>query len=326
MRVRVAPNCLADVASDGRYRKSTRPVTWGSGIEKLRPCALDFASPGAAGRDMLIILRREQELMPRPPLIEIDNATVWRGGTRVFHRLSLSIGQGENVAILGPNGSGKTTLLKLINRELYPVVQENSVVRVMGRRQWNVWDLRGQIGWVSSDLQADFLSGVTVQEAIASGYFQSMGVDSRRLASLSEAQKFRVSELAKALDLEGLAMRNYGTLSTGQQRRALLARALIHEPGTLILDEPTVGLDMAASFNFLSRLQRLASQGCSIVMVTHHLNEIPPEIERVIILKHGRVALDGEKSKVLTGEILSEIYEMSIDVVEVKGQFLAHQP
>lgn len=230
------------------------------------------------------------------------------------------------MALLGPNGAGKTTLLKLITRDVYPQAVPGAAVRVMGRARWNIWDLRGQIGWVSPEIQADFPAWVTVRDAIASGFFQSVGVDVRQRARLSRGQHTRVSELVRSMGLVGLESRQYGTLSTGQQRRALLARALIHEPHTLVLDEPTVGLDMAAGFEFLARIRELAAAGCSLVLVTHHLNEIPREIERVIILKQGKVASDGRKGDVLTPENLSAIYEMPIDVAQVNGHFLAHQP
>ena len=113
-------------------------------------------------------------------------------------------------------------------------------------------------------------------------------------------------------------------MSSGQQRRCILGRALVHDPATLILDEPTSGLDFAASFDYLSRIRRLARDGRNIVIVTHHLNEIPPKVDRVILLQEGRVAADGEKASVLTSEKLSAVYETPIRVAEVDGYYLAY--
>jgi iron complex transport system ATP-binding protein len=262
--------------------------------------------------------------MSEAPLIEIHNATIWRGSTRVFHDFSLTIEQHERVALLGPNGSGKTTLLKTINRELYPVAGSDSWIRILGREHWNVWDLRGHIGLVSPDLQYGFHPEATVLDAIVSGYFASIGVDSRQWARLDAAQLARAEAVLEALHLESLRERAYRTLSTGQQRRCLLGRALVHEPATLILDEPTSGLDLTASFEFMERIRQLVQRGSSLVLVTHQLNEIPPEVARVIVLKEGKVVADGAKSSVLTADLLSKVYGVNVRVTEVDGHFLAY--
>jgi iron complex transport system ATP-binding protein len=262
--------------------------------------------------------------MTEPLLMEIRNATVWRGSTRVFDRLTLSIAQHERVAILGPNGSGKTTLLKTINRELYPVVTDDSYIRILGRRQWNVWELRRRIGVVSHDLHQRYTPTTTALEVVVSGFHSSIGVHG------TIAWKVRRDELARAeatlqmLGIESLRNRPLRSMSTGQQRRCLLGRALVHGPDTLILDEPTAGLDFAASFDYLARIRRLAETGHNIVIVTHHLNEIPPEVERVIVLKDGKVLADGPKSSVLTAGLLTEAYDTPIRVAELDGYFLAY--
>jgi iron complex transport system ATP-binding protein len=113
-------------------------------------------------------------------------------------------------------------------------------------------------------------------------------------------------------------------MSTGQQRRCLLARALVHEPDTLILDEPTAGLDFAASFDYLARIRELSRTGHNILIVTHHLNEIPPDVERVILLAAGRIAADGDKASVLTSARLSRTYGTNVRVAEIDGHFLAY--
>jgi iron complex transport system ATP-binding protein len=262
--------------------------------------------------------------MSEAPLIEIHNATVWRGSTRVFHHFSLTIEQHERVALLGPNGSGKTTLLKIINRELYPMAGDDTWVRILGRERWNVWELREHVGLVSPDLQYGFHPEATVLDAIVSGFFSSIGVDGRQRAHLAPEQLARAETLLQSLHLEPLRDRAYRTLSTGQQRRCLLGRALVHEPRTLILDEPTSGLDLSASFEFMDRIRQRVRSGSSLVLVTHHLNEIPPEVARVIVLKEGRIVADGPKSAVLNAELLSDVYEVAVRVTEVDGHFLAY--
>jgi len=258
------------------------------------------------------------------PLIDIRNATVWRGTTRVFENLSLTIRQHERVAILGPNGAGKSTLLKLVDRELYPVRRAGSWVRILGRERWNVWELRQHIGLVSPDLQAGFTPVATVADTVLSGFFSSSGVHPQLREQITQAQVERSSVVMRSLGLGELRDRPYGTLSTGQQRRCLLGRALVHDPDTLVLDEPTSGLDMAAAFDFMARVRELARRGRSLVLVTHHLNEIPPEIERVVVLQDGAVVADGPKADVLTRELISRVYGVDLRVTEVDGYFLAH--
>lgn len=262
--------------------------------------------------------------MNEPALIDIHNATIWRGSTRVFTGLSLTIEQHERVAILGPNGSGKTTLLKTINREIYPVVAKDSHVRILGKDRWNVWDLRKEIGVVSHDLHQRYAPRTTALEVAVSGFHSSIGVHGTLARNVSREQVEKARSILEVLGIADLADTELRSLSTGQQRRCLLGRALVHEPRTLILDEPTSGLDFAASFDYLEKIRNLSARGCNIVLVTHHLSEIPPEVERVMVLDGGRVAADGMKEDILDSELLSTVYGTTIGIVEVDGYFLAY--
>jgi iron complex transport system ATP-binding protein len=262
--------------------------------------------------------------MTEPPLIDIRNATIWRGSTRVFENLSLSIAQHERVAILGPNGSGKTTLLKTINRELYPVVADDSWVRILGRDYWNVWDLRQHIGVVSHDLHNRYTPTTTALEVVISGFYSSIGVHGMLAERVSKKQLAKARRILGLLGIESLQSTPLRSMSTGQQRRCLLGRSLVHEPDTLILDEPTAGLDFAASFDYLDRIRKLSDSGRNIVLATHHLNEIPPGVERVVVLKDGAVVGDGSKESVLTSEFLSSVYQTRIRVAQLDGYYLAY--
>ena len=263
-------------------------------------------------------------MKPEPPLLEIRDATIWRGSTCVFEHLDLVIEQHERVAIVGPNGTGKTTLLKAINRELYPVDRPGAVFRILGRDRWNVWDLRKHIGVVSQDLQQRYTPTTTALEVVVSGFHSSIGVH----GSLADRVTGRQVDAARAaldeLGVGELADRPLTSMSTGQQRRCILARALVHTPRTLILDEPTAGLDFAASFDYLGRIRRLARGGCNIIVVTHHLNEIPPGVDRVVLLQDGQIAADGPKASVLTEEKLSKVYGVHVRVREIDGYYLAY--
>lgn len=262
--------------------------------------------------------------MPEAALIDIRNAEIWRGHTRVFDALTLRIEQHERVAIIGPNGSGKTTLLKTINRELYPVIADDSWLRILGRERWNVWELRKHIGVVSDDLHRRYPSATTALEVLLSGFHASIGVHGILAGRVTAGQRLAAEQTLELLDIAELRDRSLRSMSTGQRRRCLLGRALVHDPQTLIFDEPTAGLDLAGSFDLLDRIRRLAARQRNILIVTHQLNEIPVDCERVILLDQGRIAADGDKASVLTASTLSAVYRCDIQVACVDGHYLAY--
>ena len=257
-------------------------------------------------------------------LIDIHNATIYRHGTLVFDDLTLSIDEHESVAILGPNGSGKTTLLKTANRELYPVQRRGSWVKILGRDDWNVWELREHIGVVSHDLHSRYTPRTSALEVVVSGFHSSIGVHGVLAERVTNEQVGAALAVMQELGVAELRNRMLRSMSTGQQRRCLLARALVHRPDTLVLDEPTTGQDFAASFDYLRRIRALATRGCNVIIATHHLNEIPPEVDRVILLESGGVAADGRKADVLRGDLLSTVFDVAMRVREVDGYYLAY--
>jgi iron complex transport system ATP-binding protein len=254
-------------------------------------------------------------------VFEFSNISAYRGGTLVFDGLDLSIRTGENTAILGPNGSGKTTLLKLISRDIYPVHSEASRMIVYGQDRWHVEELRSRLGIVSHDLQHDYGTHARGRDVILSGYYSSIDIWPHQLFSAAEIE--RAEELMQQLGVSELADRPFGRMSTGQQRRFLLGRALVHRPEALLLDEPTSGLDIPASFHYIDTARKLMQQGTQIILVTHHIHEIPPEITRVIFMRKGRIVADGRKRKLLRSAPVSELFGCKVDVVERNGFFQA---
>ncbi len=254
-------------------------------------------------------------------IIEINNAIVFRGATRVFDGLTLEIPEGCNTAILGPNGAGKSTLLKLLSRELYPVHHNNSYVRIYGRERWDVWELRSHLGIVSNDLQQTYAAHAVGTDVILSGYYSSIGRWKHQ--RFSEAQRRRADEVAATLGICALKDRKFAAMSTGEQRRFLLGRALVNDPDTLVMDEPTSGLDLKACFQYLEMIRRLMADGKTVVLVTHHIHEIPPDISRVVLLSGGRVTADGDKSEVLSDQRLSKLFGTPIHLIYRNGYYQA---
>ncbi len=257
--------------------------------------------------------------MPLPPLVEFQNVTVYRGDRVALDGLSLSIPMGEHVAILGPNGSGKSTFVKTITRECYPVLQPDSSVRILGERVWNVFDLRVLLGIVSDDLLAHCQWEISVRELVISGFFSSVGVWPYH--EVTPEMERKAGDIIGRLEIAALAGRSIHQLSSGELRRALVGRALVHDPKALLLDEPTNSLDVRARHELYDVLARLAADGTAIVMVTHHLEDVLPEIERVVLLRRGRVFRDGPKARVLTSEALSEAFETPLRVVHHRGRY-----
>ena len=251
------------------------------------------------------------------PILSIDNATVYRQSTQVFKGLSLQLFLGESAAIIGPNGSGKTTLLKLITREIHPVVKADSHIHLFGNEQVIIWELRQRIGLVSHEFQSDYRALASGREVVLSAFFGAVGIHQHH--QVSDEQINLADAVMAQLDITDLADKKYLHLSTGQQRRLLLARALIHNPDVLIFDEPTNGLDIKSAFRLLNDMRRLCQQGTTLVLVTHHVHEIIPEIERVICLKEGEIVADGKKPAILNEQTISSVYDTPVTVTKNQG-------
>jgi iron complex transport system ATP-binding protein len=252
------------------------------------------------------------------PLIEFDNATVVLGGNTVLDSISFSIGVGENVAIIGPNGAGKSALIKTITRDYYPLSRdEGASIRILGEHTWNLFSLRAMLGIVSSDLQEVCNREITGREMVLSGFFGSIGIWPYH--KITEEMESRAREILDFLEVAHLADHEMCAMSTGEARRMLIGRALVHDPRALILDEPANALDPHAARVFSATLRRVARAGKSIIMVTHHLHDIIPEISRVIMVMNGRVFRDGPKEDVLTEQNLSELFRMPVEIYERDG-------
>jgi iron complex transport system ATP-binding protein len=254
------------------------------------------------------------------PLLELHNVTVRREDRIALDGVTLSIAQGEHAAILGPNGSGKSTLIKLISRDLYPVLKpEPWSFRIQGREKWRLFDLRHILGVVSNDWMELCTRDYSGYEIALSGFFGSVGIWPNHEVTAAMERKTR--EVLDLLEISHLSDRNTNEISSGEARRILIARALVHDPQALVLDEPTTSLDLRATHELREILSKLARRGISILMVTHHLPDIIPEIGRVILIRDGRIHADGHKAGVLNSATLSALFGIPVEVLEKGGYY-----
>jgi len=256
------------------------------------------------------------------PLLELRNVSVVRGDNLALDQVSLRIEQGEHLCILGPNGCGKSTLIKTLTRECYPIAREDASVRILGRDLWNVFELRSLLGIVSPDLLAACTTDATGLDVVLSGFFSSTRIFPNHQPQPEHRE--RAEAALSRLGIAHLAKRPLAEMSSGEAKRTLIARALVHEPQTLLFDEPGNALDIAGQVELRETMRELARAGLGILLVTHHVSEIIPEIERVVLLQGGRILADGAKEEVLTDEELSHLFGVPVRLFREDGYFYLH--
>jgi iron complex transport system ATP-binding protein len=266
--------------------------------------------------------------------LEMENVNVARGESVVLHDINLKIQAGEHVAILGPNGCGKSTLIKTMTCECYPLALEGTRVAIFGRERWDLTELKKRLGVVSAELPGKQTLKTTGRDAVLTGFFSSSAIWPNLV--VTDAMRIRAEEVLELVGASGFAGKPVGEMSAGQQRRIMIGRALVGSRAStddssgaqsasemLLLDEPSNALDLAAQQELREMLRRLARQGTGILLITHHIADILPEINRAILMREGRIVADGAKETLLTGDVLSELFGARVEVKPREGYYHA---
>ena len=262
-----------------------------------------------------------------PTFLELEHVNVARGDAMVLHDVNLRVEAGEHIAILGPNGCGKSTLIKTMTCELYPVVLEGTRVSIFGCERWDLTELKKRLGVVSPELPGRQTLRTSGRNAVLTGFFSSSTLWPNLV--VTAAMRARAQEVLELVGATGIADKPVGEMSAGEQRRVMIGRALVGsgasaaadgraESGAsnqmLLLDEPSNALDLAAQQDLREMLRRLAQRGTGILLITHHIADILPEIERVILMRAGRIVADGPRQELLTEARLSELFHAPVRI------------
>lgn len=249
----------------------------------------------------------------RPAFFELHDAVVRRAGKVILSVDAFSLACGEHVALLGPNGAGKSTFVSLVTREVLPLHRNEAPVRFMGSSNATLAQIKKLVGVVSPTMQNRISLHLPVLDVVVGALYGTLGNPRHVVPTVQD--KHHAHQALALMDIDDLSARDLTTLSTGQRRRVLIARALVHQPRALVLDEPCMGLDPEGMHYVRSSLRSLAQSGISLVLVTHYPEDIVPEIERIVLLKNGRICADGPKKHLLTSQTMSDLFETPLRVV-----------
>ena len=246
---------------------------------------------------------------------EAKNINCFKNGFRVIKDLNLKIAFSENVILIGPNGSGKSSLIELINRNIYPVISNESKLKIFDKELINLWELRKRISTVNNDIKNRINPNLKVFDLILSGLYERYCYISNK----SERDIYEVESIMKNMKICNLSKKYFSYLSDGEKQISLIARALVKKPDILILDEPIAHLDYKSKFYVIDKINELSKLNTNIFCVTHDINMITATYDRILMLKSGEIIADGNQNEVINNENLNKLYGIDLEVIKNNG-------
>jgi len=246
---------------------------------------------------------------------DAQNINCFKNGFRVIKDLNLKIAYSENVILIGPNGAGKSSLIEIINRNIYPVIANDSKLKIFDKELINLWELRKRISTVNNDIKNRINPNLQVFDLILSGLYGRYCF----IKNKSERDSYKVEKIIKKMNISNLSKKYFSHLSDGEKQISLIARALIKKPDILILDEPIANLDYKSKFLVVDKINELSKLNTKIFCVTHDISTITKIYDRVIMLKDGKIIADGHQKTVLNSENLNNLYGIDVELTKNDG-------
>ena len=255
--------------------------------------------------------------MTRNFWFEAKNISCFKNGYQIIKDLDLKLKYNENIILIGPNGSGKSSIIELINRNIYPVLNQNTVFKIFNNQLINIWELRKKISTVNHDIRKRINSKLKVFDLIRSGLYGKYC----KISCESEEDIALVENIMKEMNLKKLSQKYFSNLSEGEKQIVLIARALIIKPKILILDEPIANLDLKSKFYVMDQINALSNLNTNVFCVTHDISIISEIYNRIIMLKDRTIIKDGNQSEVINSENINNLFDIDIEVIKQKGNW-----
>ena len=244
--------------------------------------------------------------------LDVKNTTAYKQGFKVVKNLSIKLFYNEKIIILGPNGSGKSSIVDLINRNIYPLVKKNSYFRIFNEELIDIWKVRKYISTVNNEIKFRINKDLKVEDVVLSGLYG-------RFCKINNPKKedlIKVRELIEKMFLDDIANKKFGYLSDGEKQISIIARAIVNKPKVLILDEPSVNLDLRSRIFLVEKIKNLSQLGICILCITHDISLITKDCNRLIFLKDREIIKDGEPRELMNSSNLNQLFDINIKLIE----------
>ena len=244
--------------------------------------------------------------------LDVKNTNAYKQDYKVIKNLSIKLFYNERIIILGPNGSGKSSIVDLINRNIYPLVEKESHFKIFNEELIDIWKVRKYISTVNNEIKLRINKDLKVKDVLLSGLYG-------RFCKINNAKKEelnKVKELIDKMSLNYIADREFGYLSDGERQISIIARAIINNPKVLILDEPSVNLDLKSRIFLIEKIKNLSQLGICILCITHDISIITKDYSRLIFLKDRKIIRDGKPSEIMNSKNINQLFDINIKLIE----------